>query len=141
MLHAYRVLHHNFNLLIKTFSLSGVTIILPFFRSPSLTLWLNVPRGCNKEGQLSVELFWSSQYYYNFNRIKILKNPKIVIRKNIFTICLGVITEDKSGVKRIRLPNMNMIKDESDKYLIKYVEKPKMQGELEKFPLTDCINC
>jgi hypothetical protein len=91
VLHSYRVLHRSFNLLIKMFSVSGVPIILPFFRSPTLTLWLIVPRGCNRERRLSVKLFWFSQYYYNFNRIKILKrNPKKVICKNVFTICLSV---------------------------------------------------
>jgi hypothetical protein len=97
MMHACRVLHQNFSLLIKMFSLPGVPIILPFFRSPLLTLSVIVPRGCNKERRLSVTLFCFSQYYYNFNRIRILKrNPKSNC-KNIFTTSVGVTLKINLG--------------------------------------------
>jgi hypothetical protein len=87
--------------------------------------------GVNKERRTSVKLFWFCQYYYNFNRIKILKrNPKRNLQEHFYHL-FRCNPEDKFGVKRIRLPYINAIKDQRDKFFTKYIEKSEDAGVLE----------
>jgi hypothetical protein len=39
-------------------SLSGILILLLFFRPPSITMWLIVPRGCNRHRRTSLQLLY-----------------------------------------------------------------------------------
>jgi hypothetical protein len=59
MRHNYRVLQQRFNLLLKTFSLSGVLIILLFFRYPSLTVGSSCRRGVTRKDDCRLNYFGS----------------------------------------------------------------------------------